>query len=102
MENVNLDLEVKLEDKNVIPTRSITEAPPATSDVATILQQMAKQWGDIQKQLGKQFADSQKESREQFASSQKEMADKFSEALKVSGKPKFKVYRTYVFPKTGH
>ena len=108
----------------MIPTRSITEPSPATSNLITILLQMSKQlerqdkqWGDIHKQLGKQFseaqkesresiapmsqkfADSQKESREQFAASQKENADKFTEALKVSGKPKFKRIEPMFSPK---
>ena len=43
LENANLDLEVKLEDEGGIPTRSITETPPAASDITTILLQMSKQ-----------------------------------------------------------
>ena len=43
LENAILDLRVKLEDENVIPTPPIMETPAATSDVATILQQMSKQ-----------------------------------------------------------
>ena len=66
LENANLDLKVKLEDEGVIPTRSIMEEPPATSDLNTILQQMDKRWSDSQKQLGKQFSDSQKQLGKQF------------------------------------
>ena len=43
LDNAMLDLEVKLEDENIIPTRSIMESPAATSDIATILLQMSKQ-----------------------------------------------------------
>ena len=45
LETANFDLQVKLEDENAIPIH--TEAPPAASDVATILQQMSKQQADI-------------------------------------------------------
>ena len=51
LETANFDLKVKLEDENAIPIQ--TEATAAASDVATILQQMAKQQGEMQKQLGK-------------------------------------------------
>ena len=49
LDNAILDLEVKLEDENVIPTRPIMEAPAAASDIDTILAQMAKQQCEIQK-----------------------------------------------------
>ena len=126
LETANFDLQVKLEDENAIPIQ--TEAPAATSDIATILQQMSKQQADIQQQIAKQqadnqlqmakqfadsqkesretialmsqkFADSQQESREQFAASQRENADKFTEALKVSAKPKFKSIEPSFSPK---
>ena len=43
LENAILDLRVKLEDENVIPTPLIMETPAAASDVATILLQKSKQ-----------------------------------------------------------
>ena len=102
MENANIDLEVKLEDKKVIPTRSITEAPLPASDITSILLQMSKQqerqdkqWAEMQKQQG----EIQKQIGKQFTDFQKEMADKFSNALKVSGKPKFKRIEPTFSPK---
>ena len=38
LDNAILDLEVKLEDKNVIPTQSIMEPPLTASDLSTMLQ----------------------------------------------------------------
>ena len=47
-----------LEESGMNLVTTSLQAPPATSDSATILQQMAKQQADIQKQLGKQFSES--------------------------------------------
>ena len=45
----------KLEEIGMNLVTTSSQVPPATSDLAAILQQMAKQQADTQKQLGKQF-----------------------------------------------
>ena len=89
----------KLEESGMNLVTTSSQAPPATSDLATILQQMAKQQADTQKQLGKQFSESQALMSQKFADSQKESADKFTEAIKISGKSKLKRVQPTFSPK---
>ena len=55
------ELVEKLEESDMNLVTTSSQAPPATSDIATILQQMAKQQADIQQQMAKQQADTQKQ-----------------------------------------